>query len=591
MKVKIDGKEYKIDISKGATVLDACAQVGINITNLCYSKNLGILSSCRVCVVEIVGRWNLIPACGINVEEGMEIKTNTARVIQARKTVLELLLSDHQLDCLSCARTADCRLKKAAEDSMCDANRFIKTEIENRTPDNDRYITRNQKKCILCARCVKVCMAHQEVGVLAINGRGIQSRAGVAWDKELGSVPCIACGQCVVNCPTAALEEKGDLPLLKRKLADQDTHVVVALAPSTRVALGESFGMEPGTNVEGKMISALRKLGFDRVFDLNLAADFTIMEEGTELINRIKENKNLPQYTSCCPAWINYVTMTHKDLIPNISTTKSPQQIFGALAKSYYAEKAKIDPKKMHVVMMMPCVAKAGETERAGIDSVDPKAKIKDVDQSITVKQFARLMKEYKIDFAKLEEEKFDDPLGLSSGAGLIFGTTGGVCEAALRTIVETQYGTTPQAAKRAVDFHNVRGEQGLKEAIIDELKDANGNPVKVAVVSGISNAEALIQKIKKGKAFYHFIEVMACPGGCVNGGGMPVHDANLQDNFANARKRASTIYDMDQYNNLRRSHENPTVKQIYKEFLGEPNGDLAHKLLHSTHKPKKRYN
>jgi len=635
MKITIDNREYEIN-GDGKSVLDVCHMLGINIPNLCYSKNLGLLSSCRVCLVEIEGRWNLTTACGEPARDGMIIRTNSPRVTEARKTILELLLSDHELKCLSCTRTTDCRLKLASESSQCDSERFIanpqhidgathgnpnhtaKSNDVGRIDQANNYVRRNPNKCILCGRCVKVCAVHQEVGVLAVNGRGFNAHIGVAWDKELGSVPCITCGQCVVNCPTAALEEvdhdeilnlslidgkrKGNAKnkknnreiglqspkiSLKQKLADKNTHVIIATAPSTRVAVGEAFGLPSGTNCEGKMVASLKRLGFDKVFDLNLAADFTIMEEGTELLAKLNSRKGSgieTQFTSCCPGWVNYVQMMHPDLLDKVSTTKSPQQIFGALAKTYYADKMGIDPKNIFVAMLMPCIAKSSEANRVGIDHT---CDFKDVDIAITVKQYARMVREAGIDFAKLECEKFDDPLGMSSGAGLIFGTTGGVSEAALRTISEKMLG------KRLdnIDFHNIRGEQGIKVAEVPEIKDSKGNLVRVAVVSGIANAERVIQDIKSGKENYHFVEVMACPGGCVNGGGMPVHNDIIQDNFANARKRASTMYDMDQYNNLRRSHDNPVVKKIYEEFLGEPNGELAHKLLHTCYKPRKKYN
>jgi NADP-reducing hydrogenase subunit HndD len=577
MKIKINGKEYKV--KSGATILETCQSIGVDIPNLCYCRNIGAIASCRVCVVEVKGWNNLVTACNTPVTEGMEIRTNTTRVLEARKTVLELLLSDHQLDCLKCPRTSDCRLKLAAEDAGANAERFLRNKEFVNVDTNNDYIKRNPNKCILCGRCTRMCSASQQVGVLSTNGRGFNSRIGVAFDKSLESVPCITCGQCVANCPTAALAEIDNLDLLKQKLNDPNLHVVIATAPSTRIAIGEGFNMPTGTDATGKMVASLRRLGFDRVFDLNLAADFTIMEEGTEFLSRLACNKNLPMLTSCCPGWINYAQMYHADLIPNISTTKSPQQIFGALLKTYYAEKAGIDPKKIFTVMLMPCIAKQSEANRKGIDS---STKYRDVDMTITVRQLVKLIKENRINFQSLKDEKFDDPLSLSSGAGLIFGTTGGVMEAALRTLSEKLLG------KRLdnIDFQSVRGEKGIKIAEV-EL----GNILaRVAVVSGMSNAERLLQQVKNGEETLHFIEIMACPNGCVNGGGMPVHNAPIQDNFTNSVNRAKTLYKMDQYNNLRRSHENPVVAEIYRDFLGEPNSDLAHKLLHTSYKPRKKY-
>jgi len=582
MKIIIDGKQY--EANEGDSILVACGRQGINIPTLCYSKSIGVIASCRVCLVEVKGWNNLVTACNTPVTEGMEINTNNARVVDARRTVLELLLADHRLDCLKCVRSGDCRLKAVATAAGCNAERFARDKEFTHQDMTDKYVRRNNDKCILCGRCTRVCKTNQQVGVLAVNGRGFDAHIGCAWDSHLENVPCISCGQCVVNCPTAALVEVDRTKELKAKLNDPNIHVVIATAPSVRVAMGEDFGLPTGTNVEGKMVTALKRLGFDRVFDLDLAADFTIMEEGTEFLKRMNDPKaNLPLLTSCCPGWINYVRMMHPELLKNVSTTKSPMQLFGALVKSYYAEKAKIKPENIYTVMLMPCVAKESEADREGIDA---SKKYRDVDMTITVRQANRLIKEFNIDFANLPDGRFDDPLGLSSGAGLIFGTTGGVMEAALRTLSEKLLN------KRLdnIDFTSVRGEKGTKIAEVPELKDKQGRTIRVAVVSGIANAEKLLKEIKAGKEFFHFIEIMACLGGCVNGGGMPVHDAHIQNNFANAMERAKTLYHMDQYNNLRRSHDNPVVKQIYAEFLGEPNGELSHKLLHTHYKPVKRY-
>jgi len=588
MIIKIDGKEY--DVSVGTSILAACQQAGANIPTLCYSKSIGIIASCRVCVVEVKGVRNLVTACNTLATEGMDIITNSPRVQNARKTVLELMLSDHNLNCLKCPRTGDCRLKYTSQDAGCNSERFQRNKELSAQDVNNSYIRRYNDKCILCGRCVRVCAMNQQVGVLAVNGRGFDAEIGCAFNKPLETVPCITCGQCVANCPVAALVEVDNLPLLKEKLADPDTHVVIATAPSVRVALGDGFGMKKGENVEGKMVAALRRVGFDKVFDLDLAADFTIMEEGTEFLKRLEaidtpdaKKKPLPMLTSCCPGWMNYALMCHPDLIPNISTTKSPMQLFGALIKSYYAEKMKIKPEKIFTVMLMPCIAKDSEAHREGINSTK---KYNDVDMTMTVRQAIKLFREYRIHFRDLADEKFDDPLGLSSGAGLIFGTTGGVMEAALRTLSEKLLGKRMEN----IDFHSVRGEKGMKTAELD-IKDKQGRKINVAVVSSIANAEKILQQIKSGEKFYHFIEIMACLGGCVNGGGMPVDDGQIQNNFGTAMKRAKTIYHMDQYNNLRRSHENPVVQQIYKEYLGEPNSELAHRLLHTHYKKKDKYN
>jgi len=583
MKIKIDGKQY--DVNAGESILAACKSVGIIVPSLCYSKSVGAIGSCRVCLVEVKGIRNLVTACNTTISENMEITTTSPRVLKARRTVLELTLSDHNVDCLRCPRTSDCRLKLASEDSACNSKRFERNKEFTAQDEGMSYIRRYNDKCILCGRCVRVCSIAQEVGVLAVNGRGFNSEIGCSWDKPLETVPCITCGQCVANCPTAALVEVDNLPLLKKKLADPGIHVVIATAPSVRVALGDGFGMKKGENVEGKMVAALKRMGFDRVFDLDLAADFTIMEEGTEFLKRLENPAaKLPMLTSCCPGWINYALMFHPELIENISTTKSPMQIFGALIKSYYAEKEGIAPEKIFTVMLMPCIAKESEAHREGINSTK---KYADVDMTMTVRQAIRLIKEFKINFAALPDNRFDDPLGLSTGAGLIFGTTGGVMEAALRTLSEKILGKRMDN----IDFVAVRGEKGTKVAEIPELKDKQGRNINVAVVSGISNAEKLLQEIKRGEKFYHFVEIMACLGGCVNGGGMPVHDGDIQNNFGNSIQRAKTLYHMDKYNELRRSHENPVIEQVYSEYLGEPNSEKAHHLLHTKYKKRSKYN
>jgi NADP-reducing hydrogenase subunit HndD len=403
---------------------------------------------------------------------------------------------------------------------------------------DDRFVKRDNSKCINCSRCIRVCKNFQNVGVLGVNGRGFSSFVGCAFGKGLDSTACISCGQCVANCPTGALIEVSKLDEIKQKIADKNVHCVIATAPSVRVAIGEGFGLPSGTNAQGKMVAALRKLGFDKVFDLNLGADFTIMEEGAELLERVKAGRNLPQFTSCCPAWINYMELVHPELMPNVSTAKSPMGMFAALIKSYYAKKMGISPKNIYCAMLMPCIAKMSEIARDGVQ---------DVDVILTTRTAVRFMKEEGIDFEHLPDEKYDDPMSLSSGAGLIFGTSGGVAESALRM-----------------------------------LKGKLPREIKTVVVSGIANAEKVIQDVKSGKAEYDFIEIMACEGGCVNGGGQPSHTGEIQDNRGNARKRAKTIYTMDKNNKIRKCDDNPVIKQIYKEFLICPNSSLAKKLLHT---------
>jgi NADP-reducing hydrogenase subunit HndD len=578
MNIKINGMDYEVD--PGLSILAAAMNVGISIPSLCYSKSVGVIASCRACVVEVKGSRGLVTACNTIVSDGMEITTNSERVLQARKTVLELLLSDHELNCLKCKRSFDCRLKLVSEDAQCNPDHFERNKKFIEVDKSNSYIKRNPNKCIMCGRCVRVCAGAQQVGVLSVNDRGFNAHIGCAFDKSMETVPCVTCGQCVVNCPTGALCEVDQLDLLKEKLNDPDVHVVIATAPSVRVSMGEGFNMRTGENVAGKIVSAMKLVGFDKVFDLDLGADFTIMEESTEFLKRLESGGKLPMLTSCCPGWVNYAQMYHPDLLENVSTTKSPMQIFGALVKSYYAREVDIDPKKIFTVMLMPCIAKQSESQRHGIDS---STEYKDIDLTITVRQAIKLVKENRITFAKLPDTEFDNPLGISTGAGLIFGTTGGVMEAALRTVSEKLLGKRLEN----IEFQQVRGEKAMKVAEL-ELGE---HKIKVAVVSGLNNAEKILKRVKNGQDNYHFIEVMACCGGCVNGGGQPVHSGWIQNNFANAVKRARTLYSMDQYNNYRRSHENPIIKEIYEKFLGEPNSQLAHELLHTHYKPRKKYN
>ncbi len=519
------------------TILAACTAVGIAIPTLCYEKSIGVIASCRVCVVEVVGRRGLVTACNTPIAEGMQILTNSPRVNQARKTTLELLLADHRLNCLACDRREDCRLRRFASQYGADKNAFAPSKPLP-APVTSNHITRDNAKCIKCGRCVRVCKNFQQVGVLGTNGRGFTGEIGCAFGGDLATTKCIACGQCVANCPTGALSETADLPTLLQKLNDPAVHCIVATAPSIRVALGEAFGFKPGTNVQGKMVAALRRLGFAKVFDLDFAADLTIMQEGAELLERLHTGQNLPQFTSCCPGWVNYVEQSHPELIPHLSTAKSPMGMFGAIAKSYYAQKMGLKPEQIYLVALMPCITKMDEITRDDI---------KDVDLVLTTRVVIRLLKQQGIDMAKMPDELFDDPLSLSSGAGLRFGTSGGVCEAALRN-----------------------------------LQDQLPRPVKSVVVSGIANAEKLLQQIKAGTVHYDFIEVMACPGGCVNGGGQPSDQSLIQDNRGNAKKRAATIKRLDKYNTLRKASDNPAIKQLYAEFLGDPASKLAQQLLHT---------
>lgn len=536
MKVMINQQAYEFD--QPQTILQACTSVGIQIPTLCYEKSIGAIASCRVCVVKVVGRRGLVTACNTPIADGMQIITNDAQVNAARKTTLELLLADHRLHCLTCARAEDCRLKRFATQYGANKAAYAPSRPLPPIDIDQKHIVRDNGKCIRCGRCVKVCHDFQQVGVLGTLGRGFDGAIGCAFGEKLATTNCISCGQCVANCPTGALVENSNLPLLMEKLSDPNVHCIIATAPSVRVTLGEGFGLPTGTNVQGKMVAALRRAGFDKVFDLDFGADLTIMQEGAELLERLHSGKNLPQFTSCCPGWVNYVEQVHPELIPHLSTAKSPMGMFGAVAKTYYAKKVGIDPKKIFVVMLMPCIAKYDEITRDDV---------KDVDMVLTSRVAIRFLKQQGIDLAAMPEEDYDNPLSLSSGAGLMFGTSGGVCEAALRTI-----------------------------------KDQLPRPIKSIVVSGIANAEKLIQKIQAGQADYDFIEIMACTGGCVNGGGQPSDTGIIQDNRGNAQKRAATIKRMDKYHSLHKSSDNPAIQQLYREFLGSPDSQLAQQLLHT---------
>ncbi len=536
MKVTINNHVY--EFNKPQTILTACAAVGIQIPTLCYEKSIGAIASCRVCVVKVVGRHGLVTACNTLITDGMQIITNDAEVTATRKTILELLLSDHRMQCTSCARADDCRLKRFATQYGADKNTYQPSRPLPPICKDQKHIVRDNAKCIRCGRCVRVCHGQQAVGVLGTLGRGFDGEIGCAFGDGLATTKCISCGQCVAHCPTGALVENSNLPLLMEKLSDPDVHCVIATAPSVRVSMGEGFGLPSGTNVQGKMVAALRRAGFDRVFDLDFGADLTIMQEGAELLERLKTGKNLPQFTSCCPGWVNYVEQCHPELLANLSTAKSPMGMFGAIVKTYYAKKMGINPKKIFTVMLMPCIAKCDEITRDDI---------RDVDMVLTARTAIRFLKQQGINLAAMPDEEYDNPLSLSSGAGLIFGTSGGVCEAAMRNI-----------------------------------KDQLPRSIKGIVVSGIANAEKLIQQIQNGKAHYDFIEVMACQGGCVNGGGQPGDTSLIQDNLGNAKKRAATIKSMAKYNSLHKSSDNPAIQQLYAEFLGSPESELAQKLLHT---------
>ncbi len=508
----------------------------------------------------------------------MEVFTNTPAVRKSRKMTLELLLSVHDRKCLSCSRSQNCELQALAlEYGIEDAGRFDGVKPEYTKDDSNAYLVRDNNKCILCRRCVAVCSKNQGAGVIGANERGFDTNIGSAFDMELKDVSCIGCGQCVAVCPTGALTEKDDTDLVWDAIADPEKHVVIAPAPAVRVTLGECFDMPIGTNVEGKMVAAMRRLGVDAVMDVDVAADITIMEEGTEFINRVQNNGTLPLITSCSPGWIKFCEHYYPEFIPNLSSCKSPQGMYGALMKSYYAEKQGIDPKNIFVVGVMPCTAKKFERTREGY-SVDG---LPDIDAAITTRELAKMIRNAGINFTALPDEDFDPLFGEATGAGHIFGATGGVMEAALRTVVEV----LEKKELEKLEFTEVRGMQGVKEASYNVA----GMEVKLAVVSGTANAAKLLEEIKAGKANYHFIEVMACPGGCINGGGQPIHDAYTRANTDIKGLRAAALYTADEKETLRKSHNSPIVKEIYENYLGECGGHKAHHLLHTSYVPRKK--
>lgn len=569
--LKINGMD--VTVPAGSTILEAADSVGIKIPTLCYLKDINAIAACRICVVEVKKARTLVAACVYPVNEGMEVFTNTPRVIESRKMTLELIMSTHDRRCLSCPRSTNCELQALCKEyGIEDEAKFDgdkpKYEVETSNP----YLVRNNNKCILCRRCSAVCSALQGVGVIGANERGFTTNIGCAFDMELKDSPCIACGQCVVNCPTGALVERDDTAAVMEALADPGKHVVIAPAPSVRAGLGEEFGMPIGTNVEGKMVAAMRRLGFDAVVDVDVAADVTIMEEGTEFINRLKENGPFPLITSCSPGWVKYCEHYFPEFIPNLSSAKSPQGMYGAMMKSYYAEKNGVDPANMVVVSVMPCTAKKFERtrEQNKVDGMD------DIDISITTRELAKLIKMAGLNFTELPDEEFDPVFGGATGAGHIFGATGGVMEAALRTVAEILEGKELPD----VEFKEVRGTEGIKEATYKVA----GTDVRIAVVSGTANARKLLRDIRDGKAFYHFVEIMACPGGCVNGGGQPIHDAYTRSHVDIKTLRAKALYDEDEACAVRKSHENPVVRKLYEEYLEKPGSHKAHKLLHTTY-------
>ena len=570
--VNITIDNQKISVPKGTTILQAAKKAGIDIPTLCFLKDINEIGDCRMCIVKVEGRRGFATSCIQKVEEGMVVKTNTPEIMEARHVILDLIISNHDKDCLTCSRMGNCELQQLAKKFNIQSIEFKGEREETTIDDLSPAIVRDPNKCILCRRCVAVCKNVQKIGAIDCANRGFESNISTSYGKSLSETNCVNCGQCIQACPTAALHEKENIDDVWAKLKDPDTYVVVQTAPAVRVALGEEFDMPIGTNVTGKMVTALKRLGFNKVFDTNTAADFTIMEEAYEFVERFKENSNLPMMTSCCPGWIRYIEMNYPDMLPHLSSCKSPHEMLGSLIKSYYAKRENIDPEKICVVSVMPCIAKKYESQRKELAN----AGLLDVDCVITTRELARMIKYANIRFDNLEDSGFDNPLGDSTGAAAIFGTTGGVMEAALRTAQDTLTGNDLDK----IDFEAVRGEKGIKKATVN----INGTDIKVVVASGLGNAQKIMEEIRSGEADYQFVEIMACPGGCVMGGGQPIKNSTIRAEVDVRKLRADSLYSIDEKSILRKSHENPIIKNVYEEYLEMPGSYRAEKLLHTTY-------
>ena len=570
--------EQEVTIEKGTTILQAAKQAGIDIPTLCFLKDINEVGDCRMCIVEVEGRRGFATSCIQKVEEGMVVHTNTPNVLEARHVILDLIISNHAKDCLTCTRSGNCELQALATKFNISKVEFEGERANHQIDDLSPSIVRDFNKCILCRRCVAACKNVQKIGAIDCINRGFESCISTVGDHSLNDVNCTFCGQCIEACPTGALHEKETIDDVWIKLKDPETYVIVQTAPAVRVALGEEFDMPIGTNVTGKMVTALKRLGFDKIFDTNTGADFTIMEEANEFIERFTKNDHLPMITSCSPGWVKYIEMNYPELLPHLSTCKSPHQMFGALLKTYYAQKEGIDPKKIYVVSVMPCIAKKFERQREQMQNDG----FYDVDNVITTRELSRMIKQANIEFTKLEETEFDSPMGEATGAAAIFGTTGGVMEAALRTAQDTLTGKDLEK----IDFEQVRGGEGIKRATVT----IDGKEIKVVAASGLANAKEILEEIKAGKADYQFVEIMACPGGCVMGGGQPIKSSKTRMEVDVRKLRADALYTIDEKSTIRKSHENPVVKKIYEEFLEKPGSHKAEELLHTFYEKREKY-
>lgn len=570
-----------IQVESGSTILEAARHANIKIPTLCYLKGLNKSGACRVCLVEIKGVKNLAASCNYPVTEGMEVFTHSIRAVEGRRNSVELLMSNHNKNCLSCKRNQNCELQTLSSELNIRDNKFDGAQTKPTFDDCSNGLVRDTSKCVLCGRCIRACQFYQSLGVLGFQGRGFETKVGPVFDKSFNEVNCIQCGQCVNVCPVGALTEKEELHDVFMALNNPNKHVIVQTAPAVRASLGEEFGLPIGTRVTGKMVAALRRCGFNRVYDTNFGADLTIMEEGTEFIHRLQNKESLPMLTSCSPGWIRYIEREYPELLPHLSTCKSPHMMLGAMLKSYYATMKGIDPRNLYVVSIMPCTAKKDEIKRPEM-VVDG---VQDVDAVLTTREAAKLIKMFGIDFDSLDDEEFDgDMFGDYSGAGVIFGVTGGVMEAALRTVKEI----LENKPLDQLDFNEVRGLQGIKEATLV----INGIDIHVAVASSMSMAKLLLEQIKEGTSKYHFIEVMGCPGGCINGGGQSIVSSTKrnQKGFDYRALRAKALYDEDLNCVVRKSHENEQIQQLYAHFLQEPGSHKAHELLHTTYSKKQRF-
>ncbi len=576
--IEIDG--HKVEMAEGKTILDAADEIGVEIPTLCYLKNINIEGACRVCLVSVEGDPKLRPACVTKVKNGMKVKTSTPEVVKARKQMIELLLSDHPFDCLTCIANQNCELQSLAKKYDIRKLKYTGSKRDIKLDDLSPSIVREPEKCILCRRCITVCKEVVTAGIYDVNERGFNAFAAPAMNDSQIDTPCTYCGQCILACPTGALHEKRkDTELVWDALADSQKHVIIQTAPSIRATIGEMFGMSIGSLVTGKVVTALKKLGFDRVFDDCFGADVVVMEEGTEFIHRLKEKKRLPQFTSCCPGWVKFAENFYPDLLSHLSTVRSPQQVFGALSKTYYAELAEINPENIFCISTMPCIAKKFEAQR-------PEMKVGElqvVDAVLTTRELGQMIKQVGVDLSKLPETEYDNPMGYASGAGVIFGAGGGVMEATLRTVYEKLTGKK----MKKVQYKAIRGDS------IQELElEVNGELLKFAVARGLGNARHLIDKILNGEVEYHLVEIMACPSGCVGGGGQPIysHKDQWYMEVEAGNERGKALFAADEAKNIRTAHENPWIKKLYGEYLGEPMGEKSLSLFHSDYQKRPLY-